>query len=184
MNPYDVLGLQQGASPEEVTHAFKEKMAYYTSEEGDFSEQIEQLNAAYDALMYDGRSTYQATAGASNKYGDVRAKIREKRYEDATTILDGVPMQNRDAEWYYLKGKIFQNRGWLEEAADCYAKAVGFEPNNSEYAQAYDSIKNKKQGSFRNDWRQSEGQQSGCTDSACKLCTALACCDCLCSFFR
>lgn len=184
MNPYEVLGLPEGSSPEEVIRAYKEKMAFYASAEGDYSAQIEQLNTAYDALMYNGQSTYSATAGASNRYGDVRAKLREKRYEDAETILDGVPIFDRDAEWYFLKGKVLHSRGWLEDAADCYAKAVQYEPNNPEYSEAYNSVKAKREGNFRNDWRQSNSDNSGCTGSVCKICTALTCCDCLCSMCR
>ena len=184
MNPYQVLGLEEGASPEQVNRAYKEKMAFYASADGDNSAAIEQLNAAYDALMYHGQSSYNATAADSIKYGDVRAQLREERYEDAETILDGVPISSRDAEWYFLKGKILHARGWLEEAAEHYGKAVQFEPNNQEYAEAYNSVKAKRSGDFRNDWRQSNEDESGCTGSLCKLCTALACCDCLCSFFR
>ena len=185
MNPYEVLGIAEGASPEQINQAYKQKMAYYASLEGDYSAEIEQLNSAYDALMYQGGTTFNSTAAPNNKFGDVRAKIREKRMEDAETILDGVPMADRDGEWYFLKGKILHSRGWLEEAADCYAKAVSYEPNNSEYTDALNAVKSKREGNFRNDWRQSESNSgSGCTGSACKICTALACCDCLCSFFR
>ncbi|MBR2590846.1 MAG: hypothetical protein IKE65_07975 [Clostridia bacterium] len=184
MNPYEVLGLPEGSSPEEVNRAYKEKMAFYASSDEDFSAEIESLNQAYDALMYNGGSTYNASAGESIKYGDVRAKIREKRFEDAETILDGVPIASRDAEWYFLKGKILHVRGWLEEAADCFAKAVNFEPNNAEYAAAYNSVRNKQQGDFRNDWRQSNSENEGCGGSVCKMCATLACCDCLCSMCR
>ncbi|MBQ3432610.1 MAG: hypothetical protein IJG23_07490 [Clostridia bacterium] len=184
MNPYQVLGLSEGASPEEINKAYKERLSFYTLADGDNTEQITALNAAYDALMYNGQSTYNSTAGESIKYGDVRAKIREKRMEDAETILDGVPIDARDAEWYYLKGKILHARGWLEEAADCYGKAVYYEPNNSEYANAYNAVKSKRSGEFRNDWRQSNTEIDGCAGSVCKMCTALACCDCLCSLCR
>ena len=119
MNPYEVLGLVPGASPEEINRAYKERMAFYTQADSDYSAEINSLNEAYDALMYNGQSTYNNTAGESNRYGDVRAKIREKRFEDAETILDGVPIASRDAEWYFLKGKLLHARGWLEEAADC-----------------------------------------------------------------
>ena len=184
MNPYEVLGLAEGASPEEITRAYKETMAYYATAEGDFSQEMAALDSAYDALMYSGQSTYRAESTHSIKYGDIRAKMRQERFEDAETILDGIPSAQRDAEWYYLKGKILHSRGWMEEAIDCYAKAVQYEPNNPEYTQAYESVKHKQSGEFRNDWRQSNEQNSGCTGSICKLCTALACCDCLCSFFR
>ena len=184
MNPYEILGLQEGASAEQINLAYKEKMAFYSSADGDYFAQINALNEAYDSLMYQGQTTYQTQAASSVKFGDVRAKIREKRFEDAETILDGVPIAERNAEWYFLKGQIFQNRGWLEDAADCFEKAARLEPNNSEFQAAAQSVKNKRSGEFRDDWRQSTGEEGGCTSSLCKICTALACCDCLCSFCR
>ena len=175
MNPYEILGLPQGASPEDVNRVYKEKMAQYNAN-GVESDEMNQLNQAYDAIMYNGQSTYNSTAGESIKYGDVRAKIREKRYEDAETILVGVPIASRDAEWYFLKGNILHARGWLEEAGDCYAKAVQLEPNNLEYAAAHKNVKQKESGAFRNNWEsnQDKNTKSGCVD---KLCCSCACCD-------
>ena len=38
--------------------------------------------------------------------------INQGRLEQAQEILDGVPPQNRDAEWYFLSGMIDYRFGW------------------------------------------------------------------------
>ena len=184
MNPFEVLGISEGASAEQINQAYKDLMAFYSSAEGDYSEKIEELNCAYDSLMYGGFAPGVSNSGESNKFGDVRAKIRENRFEDAETILDGVPISSRDAEWYYLKGLIFKHRGWLEDSSDSFNKAVQLDPANAEYTAAAESVKKKREGDFREDWRQNAEEGSGCLGSACKICSALACCDCLCSLCR
>lgn len=184
MNPYEVLGLIDGASAEEINKAYKDLMAFYSTADGDYSAKIDEINAAYDSLMYGANTPGVSNSYGSNKFGDVRAKIRENRFEDAETILDGVPISSRDAEWYYLKGLIFKHRGWLEDASDSFNKAVQLDPENAEYISAAESVKSKREGDFREDWRQNTEEGSGCLGSTCKICSALACCDCLCSMCR
>ena len=184
MNPFEILGIREDAGAEQINAAYREKMAFYSDAPGDNSQMIDRLNQAYDSLMYGGASNTHTSSGSSAvKYGDVRAKIRENRLEDAEMILDGVPIGARDGEWYFLKGSVFQKRGWLEDAAEAFEKAARLEPGNAEFQAAADNVRAKRQGDYRNDWRQST-QNSGCADSMCKLCTAIACCDCLCSLCR
>lgn len=146
----------------------------------DTKTKIDEINAAYDSLMYHGNTTFNDT-GNHMRYGDVRAKINEGRTEDAETILDGVPVDVRNGEWYFLKGEIFHKRGWLEAAAENYSKAVSLEPNNVEFQNAFNDVNNKKKGNFRREPRGDTYSDPCCGGGLCDICTTLACCDCLCS---
>ena len=176
--------MSEGASPAEINKAYKEKILMYSERTDDEAvRKTEEINSAYDSLMYSGQTTFNTTSENSIKYGDVRAKINESRYEDAQTILDGVPIDMRDGEWYFLKGTCFHKMGWLEDAANHYKKAVSFEPNNSEYTSALNDIENKRKGKFRQE--SGDESNSGCLScGVCDLCATLACCDCLCSCLR
>lgn len=185
MNAYEVLGVEEGASAAEINQAYKQKILLYSDRTDDEAiKKAEEINAAYDSLMYSGQTTFNSSSEPSIKYGDVRAKINENRYEDAQTILDGVPIDMRDGEWYFLKGKCFHKMGWLEDAANHYKKAVGFEPNNSEYVSALNDIENKRKGTFRQKNSAESSTDGCCSCGACDLCATLACCDCLCSCLR
>lgn len=184
MNPYQVLGIDENSTGEEINRAYKEKMKDYSQNPDLNSSLIDELNFAYDSLMYNSNTEFKSSSNQSIKYGDVRSKIKSKRFEDAETILDGVPIDMRDAEWHFLKGKIFHSRGWLEDAAESYAKAHSLEPDNAEFAAALEEIKSKRSGKFRSDWRQNSESGSGCANSLCSICTALTCCDCMCSLCR
>ena len=96
---------------------------------------MDELDRAYDAIMaerygdnaasygpsYNTSAQHNGYYGADNGYGnsqypDVRAQIRSGRIDDAETILDGIPKDIRNAEWYFLKGQVQQRRGWFDEA--------------------------------------------------------------------
>lgn len=182
-NPYEVLGIPQGASPEQINAAYRELMRRY-QDSGD-SRKADELNEAYDAIVMGGSggNNYSNYSGYSSTpdYSDIRAKINSGRLDDAQILLDGMPDGMRDAQWYYLKGTIQQKRGWLEEAAKNFATASNLDPSNNTYKMAYNKVSNARSGGYRTERRSSEEKKSGC--SGCDMCTGLLCADCCCECF-
>ena len=179
-NPYDVLGVPQGASADQINAAYKELMRRY-QDSGD-SRKIDELNSAYDAvIMGAGSSGGYSSYSSAPDYSDIRAKINSGRLDDAQILLDGMPETSRDAQWYYLKGTVQQKRGWLEEAAKNFATASNLDPSNNTYKMAYNKVNNARSGGYRTERRRSESDKSGC--SGCDMCTGLLCADCCCECF-
>ncbi len=181
-NPYEVLGVPQGASNVQINAAYKELLRKYQS--SGQSDKVDEINAAYDYLVmnagepsdyssYNGGYTYSNT-----DYSDIRAKINAGRLDDAQLLLDGVPENARDAQWYYLKGTIQQKRGWLEEAAKNFATASNLDPSNNTYKMAFNKINNARSGGYRTERKRGN---SGC--SGCDVCSGLLCADCCCECF-
>lgn len=182
-NPYDVLGVPQGASTEQVNAAYRELMRKY-QDDGD-GKRIDELNEAYDNIVMNAQSgsykSYNSGYSYASDYSDIRAKINSGRLDDAQTLLDGVPESSRDAEWYYLKGTIQQRRGWLEEAAKNFATASNLDPSNNTYKMAFNKVNNARSGGYRTERRRSDNDKKGC--SGCDICTGLLCADCCCECF-
>ena len=83
MNAYEVLGVEEGASAAEINKAYKEKILLYadrTDEEA--AAKTEEINAAYDSLMYSGQTTFN-----SKKFDDLAKEIEYNFYE-ADVIVD------------------------------------------------------------------------------------------------
>lgn len=179
-NPYEVLGIPQGAPSEQINAAYRELMRRY-QDSGD-SRKIDELNEAYDAIVMGAGSSggYKSYSSAPD-YSDIRAKINSGRLDDAQTLLDGMPDGMRDAQWYYLKGTIQQKRGWLEEAAKNFATASNLDPSNNTYKMAYNKVSNARSGGYKTERHSEEGKKSGC--SGCDMCTGLLCADCCCECF-
>ena len=130
------------------------------------NEKMQEVNEAYDMVMnrlraggqngssqqnagYAGGNPYggqQAGYGYNGGYGyggqasgqqsDIRRLIQQNRLVEAEELLDGIPVKNRDGEWYFLKGTIFFQRGWLDDAMNHFSTACRLNPNNPEYRAA------------------------------------------------
>ena len=191
-NPYSVLGVNENSSEDEIKDAYRKLAKNYhimaSNGESDAFQKMEELDRAYDEIMllrnngYSANSQYRNTDYVdygSSQFSDVREKINIGRYEDAEMILDGIPSDLRTAEWYYLKGRIQQNRGWFDEAYKNYATACSKEPKNAEFKNAFDNLNNYTNGGYRQTHNKSSN--SGC--SSCDICSGLICADCCCECF-
>ena len=184
-NPYEVLGVTSSASMDEVKRAYRDKARQYSENQAKMNE----LNDAYDFIVNnlsgnrtdtsyaDGEFGANSSAGQTSEFGDIRAKLNSGRIDDAELLLDGIPYQRRNAEWYYLKGTIQHRRGWLESALESFKKAKKMEPGNSEYEAAYNQLERESKGNFRKS-RQSDDNDGCC--SPCNICSSFMCADCCC----
>ena len=184
-NPYEVLGVTSSASMDEIKRAYRDKARRYSEDQAKMNE----LNDAYDFIINNlsGSRTdnsyadtgfgANAAGGQTSEFGDIRAKLNSGRIDDAETLLDGIPYQRRNAEWYYLKGTIQHRRGWLESALESFRKAREMEPGNSEYEAAFNQLERESKGNFRKNNQNDDND--GCC-SPCNICSSLMCADCCC----
>lgn len=76
--------------------------------------------------------------------------IRQNRIMDAEVLLDGIPDYARNAEWFFLKGSVLYQKGWLEEANVHFQTACRMDPGNVEYRQALNRVaNNRRTGGYR-----------------------------------
>ncbi len=195
-DPYRVLGVSPNATDEEVKTAYR-KLAkkyhpdnYADSPLADLAgEKMKEVNEAYDQITKERKQRKRGPQGGyanSNGYSaqntefyDVRSLINAGRIADAEQILDGVPIERRNAEWYFLKGTVLFSRGWLDEAYNDFAAACRMDPSNGEYRAALNQVTNQRNGMFGgyNPNVPQYGGVGGC-DLCTSLCLANMCCNC------
>ena len=174
------------------------------------NEKMQEVNEAYDMVMnrlraggqngssqqnagYAGGNPYggqQAGYGYNGGYGyggqasgqqsDIRRLIQQNRLVEAEELLDGIPVKNRDGEWYFLKGTIFFQRGWLDDAMNHFSSACRINPNNPEYRAAMNRMMWQQQGNMGSPNGSYRTGPDMAGMNACNCCSNLICADCCC----
>ncbi len=194
--PYRVLGVSPSASDSEVKDAYRELAKKYHPDQYTGSpladladEKMKEINEAYDEIVAQRKNKttggYAGSAGGyqsqntSSNYADVRNFINSGRIADAEQILNGVPPERRNAEWYFLKGSVLFRRGWLAEAKDHFSRACHMDPSNAEYRSALNQAMQQRNGAYGGyNPSMQRGGVGGC--NSCDLCSSLICADCCC----
>ena len=199
INPWKTLGVNEGASQEEIKQAYRKLAKKYHPDryanspmKAEAEKKMQEINEAYDYLSKQGSNAssswnqssgqsyggYQRTqpGGDPQSFIYIRQMIQMGNYPMAENLLDN--MHIRPAEWYYLRGTLYLRRGWYAQGKECLAQAVSMDPDNFEYRQAYEQVTNTTQ-QYR---QQSYGGQSNNPD-CCSICGWLYMADCCCECF-
>ena len=191
MNPYEVLGISENASEEEIKKAYKELVKKYHPDKyqnnplADLAEEkLQEVNEAYDMLMKkNGSSGYNygygggSSGGGRPDYMQVRRLIDANNLREAEKILNGT--KDRSAEWFFLAGMVSYKKGWYDDARNKLQTAANMEPGNMEYSQAYGRIINMG-GQFQNQAYGRGYNPGGRDDMCCQALQCYICADCCC----
>ena len=181
-NPYEVLGVDN----------------YADSPLADVAEQkMKEVNEAYDEInrmRQKGKGTgstgsssysssgYNSSGYGYSKYNSVRIYIQRNMINEAENVLNGIPENERDAEWHFLRGMCFYRRGWSDQANVEFQTAVNMDPNNQEYRTAVNNMNAQRTYNYGGYNTANTYDSSGC--SVCDICSALMCANCICSCCR
>ncbi len=183
------MGVSKNATDDEIKTAYRNlAKKYHPDNYSDnplselAEEKMEEINAAYDKIMNERKrkkSSSKNGYSVNSDFPNIRSLINSNRLEDAQAELDSIPVENRNAEWYFLNGSVLYKRGWYDNAYTCFSTAVRMEPNNPEYREAFNRINHQRTGytNAGNPYR-SNANMGGC--STCDMCQGLICADCCC----
>ena len=191
-NPYEVLGIKEGASQEEIKAAYREQVKKYHPDKyqnnplQDLAEEkLQEINEAYETLMKNngsGAGNYQSYSGgvrnngqAQNpEFAEIRRMIDRGNLPGAEAALSRG--RTRNAEWFFLNGMIALRKGWYDEAVNQVQTAMSMDPSNMEYRNAMNSIMASGAGYRTNSY----GRGYNSNDELCRMLQCYCCADALC----
>ncbi len=209
-DPYQVLGVSPSATDEQIKNAYRELARKYHPDNyannplADLAqEKMKEINEAYDQIQRQRKQQQSSRSGqgysqggysqsgysrgyagqGGSQFADIRQLLNANRVSDAEELLEGIPQSRRDAEWYFLRGRVFYVRGWLDQAYNYYVRANQMSPGNAEYQTALNQLMWQRNtgrpaggyGDYRN---VQTGGASGC-DMCMGLICADTCCECM-----
>lgn len=195
-NPYEVLGIKEGASEDEIKKAYRDLVKKYHPDQYQDNplsklaeEKLREVNEAYDYLMKNQGSKRENTYNAYNNsssgnwsnqgdndfFNQVKSHINRGDVQLADDMLEG--SGNRSAQWFYLKGLIFMRKGWYDEAYTHIQRAVNMDPANYEYRNALNKMNNSNNAYRANSFNRG---YNSVNQDLCTMCQCLWCSDCCC----
>jgi len=164
-DPYRVLGLQPGASDEEVRRAYRQLAKKYHPDvnpgDAHAAEMMNRINAAYDQIKNPQAQTttredpgdpfagwYRQQERAQSRddraepdaFRTARSWIRVGEFAEALRTLDAVPVYQRTAEWYYLAAVANSNWGNRVLGYEQINRACAMDPDNPDYQQLREQL--------------------------------------------
>ncbi len=191
MNPYEVLGVKPNATQDEIKSAYRKLIKQYHPDKfGDnplqnlAQEKMIEINKAYDILTKNSgentnynsssSSNYSNTSTGSLDFQEIRRALQSGNYAFAESKLNSIT--NRTAEWHYLYGAVLLNKGWFDSALEHMNTAVSMDPNNFEYKQGLNSLR-QRGNNYSNQYYRTTNTKNA---DMCNCCVNLWCLDSLC----
>lgn len=197
-NPFEILGVDQNCTQDELYSAYKAKRSEYADkrfEPGEVGEEacvrLQEIEDAYNDAKEAIAERYEIHY-TGDDLSSVDSAIKEGRLEEAQNILDNCV--RRTARWHYLQSAIFFRKNWIGDAYKQLEYACQMDPDNELYKEAKRSMathikanSTTQDNSFYNDNGKEErpyanmnpgSSPRGCT--VCDVCNGLICADCCC----
>ena len=172
-DPYQVLGVNESATDDEVKRAYRNLARkyhpdnYHDNPLADLAqEKMKEINAAYEEINkirsgagaarsggystynggYSQYSQYSSGQSSSSVLQQVRIAIQTGNITRAEALL--LNYSDHNAEWNFLRGAVCYRRGWMDEAKRYYQTACQMDPGNAEYRQALEFMDNSAQTAY------------------------------------
>lgn len=145
----ELLGLDEGATVEQINSAYESLRAKYLEErflEGEAGNEaarmLTKIEVAHSELLAElaeaGRNN---ESGGGSAYENVEQLIKSNDLDGAQRALDA--FNERNAQWHYLQSVVFYRKNWMNESKKQLEIAMHLDTENEKYKDAYKKLNDK-----------------------------------------
>ena len=144
---YELLGVNESATDEEITARYEELKAKYKEERwqdgeagNEAARMLNKIDVAYREILSARKEQKQNTEG-QNVYEEIADLLKSGDLSKAQALLDDC--NERSAEWHYLQAVVFYKKNWTSESKKQLEIAMEMDPDNVKYRNAYGKMNAK-----------------------------------------
>lgn len=180
---YDILGVSEDATDEEVERAYLELKGKYSLDRfldgeagNEAAKKLTRLENAYNEIMAIRKGEKDGS------YLEIERAIKKGNIALAQEKLDAY--STRDAEWHYLQSVVFYKKNWINESLKQLEIAMNMDTDNKKYSDSYAKLKekiafNEKQfnagNTNANVNEEAPSQMGGSSNECCSTCATWCC---------
>lgn len=180
---YDILGVSEDATDEEVERAYLELKGKYSLDRfldgeagNEAAKKLTRLENAYNEIMAIRKGEKDGS------YLEIESAIKKGNIALAQEKLDAY--STRDAEWHYLQSVVFYKKNWINESLKQLEIAMNMDADNKKYSDSYAKLKekiafNEKQfnagNTNANVNEEAPSQMGGSSNECCSTCATWCC---------
>ena len=146
---YQLLGLPESATDEEIKNRYHELKEKYREERwqdgeagNEASRMLTKLETAYSEIVASRKEKEKKEDGEMGLEA-IAALIRENKINEAQAKLDDC--NERTAEWHYLQAVVFYKKNWTNDSKKQLEIAIQMDPDNAKYRSAYGKMNAKNE---------------------------------------
>ena len=144
---YELLGLDETATDEEIQARYNELKAKYAEEQwqdgeagNDAAKMLTKLDVALAEIKASRKEREQTTDGQTG-CEEISELLMGGKLNEAQAKLDD--FNERGAEWHYLQAVVFYKKNWSNESKKQLEIAMQMDPENNKYRAAYGKLNEK-----------------------------------------
>lgn len=144
---YELLGVNENATDEEITEQYEKLKEKYKEERwqdgeagNEAARMLNKIDVAYREILSARKEQSQNTDG-KDVYEEIADLLKAGDMSKAQARLDDC--NERSAEWHYLQAVVFYKKNWTSESKKQLEIAMEMDPDNIKYRNAYGKLNAK-----------------------------------------
>ena len=146
---YELLGLEETATDEEITARYQELRAKYNEDRwldgeagNEAARRLTKLDIAYKEIT-SARKEQKKNTDGKNSFEEISELLKKDKLSEAQALLDD--FNERGAEWHYLQAVVFYKKNWTNDSKKQLEIAIEMDPQNTKYRSAYGKLNAKNE---------------------------------------